>query len=148
MNKCLGMDPVKNQLRRCILKLTFLFGFFFFVGFKFQVIEDPELRERHLGDLQGLVFREAAKVCPIAYQAFLSGKTDQDIPVSLCNLKSVSIVYGYFSPDNISKPYGKQPYVGLGYYHSDLPKISLNWALLIQSSRKFAAYMFKHRENQ
>ncbi|ESR39083.1 phosphoglycerate mutase-like protein 4 [Citrus sinensis] len=45
-----------------------------------KVIEDPELRERHLGDLQGLVFREAAKVCPIAYQAFLSGKTDQDIP--------------------------------------------------------------------
>ncbi|KAL9461430.1 hypothetical protein AB3S75_004429 [Citrus x aurantiifolia] len=45
-----------------------------------KVIEDPELRERHLGDLQGLVFREAAKVCPIAYHAFLSRKTDQDIP--------------------------------------------------------------------
>ncbi|KAL5752894.1 hypothetical protein ACOSP7_023082 [Xanthoceras sorbifolium] len=45
-----------------------------------EVIEDPDLRERHLGDLQGLVFREAAKINPDAYKAISSHKTDQDIP--------------------------------------------------------------------
>ncbi|XP_043707912.1 phosphoglycerate mutase-like protein 4 [Telopea speciosissima] len=45
-----------------------------------EVIEDCELRERHLGDLQGLVLREAAKVKPKAYQAFVSAQTDQEIP--------------------------------------------------------------------
>lgn len=47
-----------------------------------KVIKDPELRERHLGDVQGLLFREAAKVCPEAYRAFSSRRTDQVIPVS------------------------------------------------------------------
>ncbi|KAG4169177.1 hypothetical protein ERO13_A12G083066v2 [Gossypium hirsutum] len=37
-------------------------------------------RERHLGDVQGLLFREAAKVCPQAYRAFSSRRTDQVIP--------------------------------------------------------------------
>lgn len=46
-----------------------------------QVITDPDLRERHLGDLQGLVFREAAKLSPNAYKAFISHRTAQDIPV-------------------------------------------------------------------
>ncbi|XP_042493071.1 phosphoglycerate mutase-like protein 4 [Macadamia integrifolia] len=45
-----------------------------------EVIEDRELRERHLGDLQGLVLREAAKVKPKAYQAFISARTDQELP--------------------------------------------------------------------
>ncbi|CAK7337631.1 unnamed protein product [Dovyalis caffra] len=45
-----------------------------------EVIKDPDLRERHLGDLQGLIFREAAKVSTVAYQAFLSHRTSQDIP--------------------------------------------------------------------
>ncbi|KAG8474688.1 hypothetical protein CXB51_031145 [Gossypium anomalum] len=31
---------------------------------KFDVIQDPDLRERHLGDVQGLLFREAAKFVP------------------------------------------------------------------------------------
>ncbi|KAK5775215.1 hypothetical protein PVK06_043085 [Gossypium arboreum] len=44
------------------------------------VIKDPDLRERHLGDVQGLLFREAAKVCPQAYRAFSSRWTDQVIP--------------------------------------------------------------------
>ncbi|KAK9166860.1 hypothetical protein Scep_002051 [Stephania cephalantha] len=45
-----------------------------------QVIKDSDLRERHLGDLQGLVFREAVKLERKAYKAFLSHRTDQEIP--------------------------------------------------------------------
>nr|KJB43645.1 hypothetical protein B456_007G210600 [Gossypium raimondii] len=45
-----------------------------------EVITDPDLRERNLGELQGLVFREAAKFSPKAHKAFLSHRTDQDIP--------------------------------------------------------------------
>ncbi|PON43979.1 Histidine phosphatase [Parasponia andersonii] len=45
-----------------------------------EVIRDPDLRERHLGDLQGVVFRDAAKSCPEAYEAFISPKKDQEIP--------------------------------------------------------------------
>ncbi|OAY33799.1 phosphoglycerate mutase-like protein 4 isoform X2 [Manihot esculenta] len=45
-----------------------------------EVIRDADLRERNLGDLQGLVLHEAAKVSPAAYQAFLSHRTNQDIP--------------------------------------------------------------------
>ncbi|XP_062010928.1 phosphoglycerate mutase-like protein 4 isoform X2 [Rosa rugosa] len=45
-----------------------------------NVVTDPDLRERHLGDLQGLVFREAAKLSSKAYQAFISHRTCQDIP--------------------------------------------------------------------
>ncbi|XP_039003750.1 phosphoglycerate mutase-like protein 4 [Hibiscus syriacus] len=47
---------------------------------KFEVIKDPDLRERHLGDVQGLLFREAAKVHPEAYRAFSSRRTNQVIP--------------------------------------------------------------------
>ncbi|CAN1311562.1 Phosphoglycerate mutase-like protein 4 [Linum perenne] len=46
----------------------------------FQVIKEPGLRERHLGDLQGLALSEASKVCPQAYEAFLSHDPSQDIP--------------------------------------------------------------------
>ncbi|XAR57817.1 Phosphoserine phosphatase [Bertholletia excelsa] len=45
-----------------------------------EVVKDSDLRERHLGDLQGLVFHEAARACPKAYRAFLSHRTDQEIP--------------------------------------------------------------------
>ncbi|XVE87173.1 hypothetical protein DITRI_Ditri18aG0094700 [Diplodiscus trichospermus] len=45
-----------------------------------EVITDPDLRERNLGDLQGLVLREAVKLSPKAYKAFLSHRTNQDIP--------------------------------------------------------------------
>lgn len=45
-----------------------------------EVIQDTDLRERHMGDLQGLVFREAAKVCPEAHQALLSNRMDLEIP--------------------------------------------------------------------
>ncbi|KAK3222625.1 hypothetical protein Dsin_009650 [Dipteronia sinensis] len=45
-----------------------------------EVIEDPDLRERHLGDLQGLVIHEAAESNPKAYKAFSCQKADQDIP--------------------------------------------------------------------
>ncbi|MCD9638215.1 hypothetical protein HAX54_022043 [Datura stramonium] len=45
-----------------------------------EVIKDPDLRERHLGDLQGISLREAAKSQPMAYKAFLSDRNDQIIP--------------------------------------------------------------------
>ncbi|XP_060194114.1 phosphoglycerate mutase-like protein 4 [Lycium barbarum] len=45
-----------------------------------EVIKDPDLRERHLGDLQGISLREAAKSQPMAYKAFLSDRNDQEIP--------------------------------------------------------------------
>ena len=56
-----------------------------------QVITDPDLRERNLGDFQGLVFlfffersglvfREATKLSP--YKAFSSHRTTQDILAS------------------------------------------------------------------
>ncbi|XP_030538796.1 phosphoglycerate mutase-like protein 4 isoform X3 [Rhodamnia argentea] len=45
-----------------------------------EVIKDSDLRERNLGDLQGLQLRAAASVSPEAYKAFLSHKTDQEIP--------------------------------------------------------------------
>ncbi|KAM0975664.1 hypothetical protein ACFX13_018951 [Malus domestica] len=44
------------------------------------VVTDPDLRERHLGDLQGLVYHELAKLKPQAHQAFLSRETCQEIP--------------------------------------------------------------------
>lgn len=45
-----------------------------------QVVTDVDLRERHLGDLQGLVFRDTAKLNPKAHQAFVSRETCQEIP--------------------------------------------------------------------
>ncbi|KAM7250707.1 hypothetical protein ACFE04_022590 [Oxalis oulophora] len=45
-----------------------------------QVIRRPELRERHLGELQGLLYHEAVKTNPKAYQALSSRRTDQQIP--------------------------------------------------------------------
>lgn len=45
-----------------------------------EVIKDPDLRERNLGDLQGLQLRAAASCSPEAYKAFQSRKTDQEIP--------------------------------------------------------------------
>lgn len=46
-----------------------------------KVLTDPDLRERHLGDMQGLVYQEASKLRPEAYKAFSSNRTDVDIPV-------------------------------------------------------------------
>ncbi|XP_075105817.1 phosphoglycerate mutase-like protein 4 isoform X1 [Nicotiana tabacum] len=45
-----------------------------------EVIKDPDLRERHLGDLQGYSPRETAKNRQKAYQAFVSGQKDLEIP--------------------------------------------------------------------
>ncbi|XP_021908381.1 phosphoglycerate mutase-like protein 4, partial [Carica papaya] len=44
-----------------------------------EVIKDPGLRERCLGDLEGVAFHEA-KHSPEAYKALLSHRTDQEIP--------------------------------------------------------------------
>ncbi|KAK7331111.1 hypothetical protein VNO77_25325 [Canavalia gladiata] len=45
-----------------------------------EVVKDSDLRERHLGDLQGHVFHEIAKTNPTAYKAFVSKNEDQEIP--------------------------------------------------------------------
>jgi hypothetical protein len=44
---------------------------------------DPALRERHIGDLQGLTLQDAAKEKPEAYKAFMSHKRNRQIPVSI-----------------------------------------------------------------
>lgn len=51
--------------------------------FESQVIKDQDLRERHLGDLQGLVYQEVSKVNPKAHEAFNSRRLDQEIPVCM-----------------------------------------------------------------
>lgn len=48
-----------------------------------QVVLDPALRERHIGDMQGMKFEDAATQRPEAYKAFLSHKRNQQIPVSV-----------------------------------------------------------------
>lgn len=58
----------------------------------FQVIQDANLRERHLGDLQGFVLHEAANHKPNAYQATLSARTDEEIPVSTSSLNFVLLL--------------------------------------------------------
>ncbi|KAJ0457664.1 putative phosphoserine phosphatase [Helianthus annuus] len=45
-----------------------------------QVIQDPNLRERHLGDLQGLVYSDAPKMKTKAYEALQSHGNDVEIP--------------------------------------------------------------------
>ncbi|XP_074381603.1 phosphoglycerate mutase-like protein 4 isoform X2 [Apium graveolens] len=45
-----------------------------------EVIKDPALRERHSGDLQGIVRHEAAMINPKAHKASLSRCKDQEIP--------------------------------------------------------------------
>ncbi|KAF3793918.1 Phosphoglycerate mutase-like protein 4, partial [Nymphaea thermarum] len=45
-----------------------------------EVILDPGLKERHLGDLQGVVLRDACKIAPKAYEIFVSSRTDLEIP--------------------------------------------------------------------
>ncbi|XP_061363693.1 phosphoglycerate mutase-like protein 4 [Gastrolobium bilobum] len=45
-----------------------------------EVVKDSDLRERNLGDLQGLVYHEIAKTNPMAYKAFVSKNEDQEIP--------------------------------------------------------------------
>ncbi|KAG0480094.1 hypothetical protein HPP92_010692 [Vanilla planifolia] len=47
-----------------------------------EVVLDPSLRERHLGDLQGLTLRDAQKLKPFAYKLFLSAKREQELPGS------------------------------------------------------------------
>lgn len=45
-----------------------------------EVIQDPNLRERHLGDLQGLVYSEAPKIKTKAYESLQSHGRDVEIP--------------------------------------------------------------------
>ncbi|XP_015576717.1 phosphoglycerate mutase-like protein 4 isoform X2 [Ricinus communis] len=60
-----------------------------------EVIKDADLRERHLGDLQGLVLQDAARVSPQAYQAFINRRTNQDIPLAVerVSINFISEVY-------------------------------------------------------
>ncbi|KAL1568528.1 phosphoglycerate mutase (2,3-diphosphoglycerate-independent) [Salvia divinorum] len=45
-----------------------------------EVTKEADLRERHLGDLQGVVFHEAHIVKLEAHKAFVSPREDQEIP--------------------------------------------------------------------
>ncbi|ONM03696.1 Metal-independent phosphoserine phosphatase [Zea mays] len=45
-----------------------------------QVVFDPALRERHIGDLQGMTLQDAATERPEAYKAFMSHKRNQQVP--------------------------------------------------------------------
>ncbi|KAG8087399.1 hypothetical protein GUJ93_ZPchr0010g7804 [Zizania palustris] len=45
-----------------------------------NVVFDPALRERHIGNLQGLKYEDAAKEKPEAYKAFTSHKRNRQIP--------------------------------------------------------------------
>ncbi|KAM7507070.1 hypothetical protein LguiA_017523 [Lonicera macranthoides] len=47
------------------------------------VTKDQDLRERHLGDLQGLVYSDAIKIYPEAHLALVSSRADQEIPASI-----------------------------------------------------------------
>lgn len=47
-----------------------------------QVVFYPALRERHIGDLQGMTLQDAATQKKEAYKAFLSHKRNKEIPVS------------------------------------------------------------------
>ncbi|KAK8471518.1 hypothetical protein PHAVU_003G246200 [Phaseolus vulgaris] len=44
-----------------------------------KVVKDLDLRERHMGDLQGLIYRDLSKTNPIAYEALMS-KDDRELP--------------------------------------------------------------------
>lgn len=46
------------------------------------MIEVPDLKERHVGSLQGLYWKEGAEKEPEAYSAFFSSQNDLEIPVS------------------------------------------------------------------
>ncbi|KAG8384410.1 hypothetical protein BUALT_Bualt04G0115100 [Buddleja alternifolia] len=58
-----------------------------------KVTKDPNLRERHLGDLQGVLFPEAAKINPEAYEAFVS-EEDLEIPVHALSLSLSNTSHG------------------------------------------------------
>ncbi|KAK1363832.1 Phosphoglycerate mutase-like protein 4 [Heracleum sosnowskyi] len=45
-----------------------------------EVIKDRDLRERHLGALQGVVYHEIVTINPEAHKAFVSKSLDQEIP--------------------------------------------------------------------
>ncbi|KAL9229754.1 hypothetical protein vseg_005188 [Gypsophila vaccaria] len=45
-----------------------------------EVIRDKGLRERHIGDLQGLLYHELPTVATKAYAAFKSSRSDEQIP--------------------------------------------------------------------
>ncbi|XP_031383354.1 phosphoglycerate mutase-like protein 4 isoform X2 [Punica granatum] len=65
-----------------------------------EVIKDPKLRERNLGDLQGLQLKEAANLKPLAYKAFLSNRTDQEIPIGGKFLVAVKLRLHWEKPDH------------------------------------------------
>ncbi|KAL2333589.1 hypothetical protein Fmac_014802 [Flemingia macrophylla] len=45
-----------------------------------EVVKDIDLRERHMGNLQGLVYRELTTTNPIGYEALVSKNDDQELP--------------------------------------------------------------------
>ncbi|XP_061352817.1 phosphoglycerate mutase-like protein 4 [Gastrolobium bilobum] len=45
-----------------------------------EVVKDFDLRERHMGDLEGLIYSELDKTNPLGYKALVSKNEDQEIP--------------------------------------------------------------------
>lgn len=72
---------IKFDWPTCWISLIILYRHPFFV-FNSRWLRIQTFRERHLGDLQGYSLREAAKSRQKAYQAFVSGQKDLEIPVS------------------------------------------------------------------
>ena len=67
-----------------------------------QVVFDPALRERHIGDLQGMKLQDAATERPEAYKAFLSHKRNQQIHVSVLSKhrqQAIFAILNIFSMD-------------------------------------------------
>ena len=64
--------------------------------------EVPELKERHVGSLQGLYWKEGAEKEPEAYSAFFSSQNDLEIPVSFIHTRIVSLLSHIFTCLTIS----------------------------------------------
>ncbi|XP_061352822.1 phosphoglycerate mutase-like protein 4 [Gastrolobium bilobum] len=45
-----------------------------------EVVKDFDLRERHKGNLQGLIYGEIEKTNPVGYKALMSNNEDQELP--------------------------------------------------------------------
>ncbi|CAJ1942751.1 unnamed protein product [Sphenostylis stenocarpa] len=45
-----------------------------------EVVKDLDLRERHMGDLEGLCYRELWKTNPIGFEALVSKDDDRELP--------------------------------------------------------------------
>ncbi|KAK7251075.1 hypothetical protein RIF29_33957 [Crotalaria pallida] len=65
-----------------------------------QIIKDPDLRERHIGDLQGFIYHELAKTHPMAYKVLESGNEDEEIPLYVTDGSLLVLISGYMKTMN------------------------------------------------